>query len=125
MCVLLCGSQNTRCPKHERPRFLKDWAYDATMYIYDKLLPREFQLSLKPPDKSLVEEIISKYDPDPECGRWQKVGDRHVWERNISQPEDLIVVVCKVFKVSIPSLCPRNTNHSSGYGFLCFGRMLE
>ena len=88
----------TRCPQHEQPRFLKDWTFDASMYIYNKL-PTEMRLAVKLPDKGLIEEIVSKYDPNPECGRWNKVGDRHIWERNVAQAEDLLVVISKAFKV--------------------------
>lgn len=117
-----------RCPQHETPRFNKEWIHDAAMHIYDKLLPQQQRLVLRPPSKALikarrlalghvtarrcchlmtptailpvgcVQEMLLKYDPDPDCGKWVKLGDRLEWERIVAVPHDLSIILSKAFK---------------------------
>jgi hypothetical protein len=54
---------------------------------------------VKLPTAALVQEVQSKYDPEPEAGRWVKKGERFDWERNTNTSDDLAVVLCKAFKV--------------------------
>lgn len=97
-CLRLCKA--TRCPQNETPRFHKDWIHEAAVHLYHSLIPPDKRRLLKLPSKALVMEMLRKYDPDPDCGHWVKLGDRMEWQRTVAGPADLSTILAKAFKVS-------------------------